>query len=481
MAGNSKDIKTLLAALVITVGVAGGGVYWLLNSPTLKSLISPSSPGTTPASPGTTTASPASDVASRISSGDKILLSGQTNPSKEAGVLAIASAAFPAAVQAFEQSLQSNRNDPETLIYLNNAKIGSATALTIAVSVPIGNNVNLAQEILRGVAQAQQEINQAGGIKGTPMRVVIGNDDNDQAVVKGIATYLVSDPSVVAVVGHNSSDASLAAAPIYQAGGLVMISPTATTKELSGFGSYIYRTSLSAPFQANALSRLAKSRGKTNIGICYSASSDASKSLKEEFTEAAYGDGAKISRVDCNLSAPGFNAETLVSTMLGEGVDALLLNPGVDDIERSLDVAKASQGRLLLLSDSTLYTIKTLEIGKADVIGMVLTVPWHPQARDQRTFAEDAIKLWGGNVNWRSATSYDAVQAIAAGLGSNPTRAGLQQALANPDFVAEGATGTIQFQPSGDRITTPLFVTVEPSANSASGYTFTPIAANAQP
>ena len=52
---------------------------------------------------------------------------------------------------------------------LNNARIGDANAYSIAVSIPIGSDVNGAQEILRGVAQAQIQVNQAGGIDGVPL------------------------------------------------------------------------------------------------------------------------------------------------------------------------------------------------------------------------------------------------------------------------------------------------------------------------
>ncbi|HBY75884.1 MAG TPA: ABC transporter substrate-binding protein, partial [Cyanobacteria bacterium UBA11148] len=49
----------------------------------------------------------------------------------------------------------------------------------IAVSVPMESNLNKAQEILRGVAQAQNEVNRNGGINGMLLKVAIANDEND--------------------------------------------------------------------------------------------------------------------------------------------------------------------------------------------------------------------------------------------------------------------------------------------------------------
>jgi branched-chain amino acid transport system substrate-binding protein len=53
---------------------------------------------------------------------------------------------------------------------------------------------------------------------------------------------LTKDPSILAVIGHNASNASLEAAPIYQQEKLVMVTPTSFANNLSGFGSYIFRT-----------------------------------------------------------------------------------------------------------------------------------------------------------------------------------------------------------------------------------------------
>ncbi len=476
----SNELKVGLIALLLTSGLIGSVLYVVFNHPSAKNLVSLLTGSSTPA-PSPIQPSPIQDVSTRISAGETLLIPADSNPAKQSGITAISSGDVQGAIAALETALKTNRNDPEAVIYLNNAKINEVESFTIAVSIPIGSNLNVAKEILRGVAQAQTEINQTGGISRVPLRVIIANDDNQPAIVKLIAEHMVKDPNVLAVVGHNSSNASLAGAAIYQAGGLAMISPTTTARELSGFGSYIYQMAVGAPFQASSLAVYAKTHQRTRMGICYSSSAEAAISLKQEFTVAAtatYGDATVISRVDCDLSSSTFNPAQMISSMVSNGVDTLLLSPSIDEIERAMLIARGSRGKFLLLSDSTLYTIKTLEMGQADVLDMVLTVPWHPQAIPKHSFPTKAAKLWSGHVNWRTATAYDAVQTIAAGLRQTPTRSGLQQALSSPDFSADGATGKIQFQPSGDRVTTPLFVTIQPSSGSSSGYAFVPKPAN---
>ena len=120
-------------------------------------------------------------------------------------------------------------DDPEALIYSNNAKAFSENNyVTIVASIPIKYSNDIAKEMLRGIAQAQDEINHNGGIKGKLLHIVIADDNNDPADVKVIANYLVNDNSdkeVLAVIGSNVSEATKQAAEIYQ-GKIILISPT---------------------------------------------------------------------------------------------------------------------------------------------------------------------------------------------------------------------------------------------------------------
>ena len=181
---------------IVALGLIGFGGYKFLpglfasKSSDISTSTSTPTSGASPSGDSPSGAGPSGAIASRISLGNQILLTSQTTAAKQAGVQAFAKGDYQAAVQNFQDSLQQNRNDPETIIYLNNAIIylNNATAsngssLKIAVSVPIGSNPNVAQEMLRGVAQAQDEVNNSGGINRAKLQVEIVNDDNSQEVV----------------------------------------------------------------------------------------------------------------------------------------------------------------------------------------------------------------------------------------------------------------------------------------------------------
>ncbi len=88
-------------------------------------------------------------IEQRLSAGNKLLISGGSTQKKQDAVAAIASGNYNAAISDLQASLKTNRNDPEGLIYLNNARIGNQKSYTIATAVPIGGDINAALEIMR--------------------------------------------------------------------------------------------------------------------------------------------------------------------------------------------------------------------------------------------------------------------------------------------------------------------------------------------
>lgn len=464
-----NETPVLILSLLITLGLIGGGLWWLASRFNLTGAL-PKVENPQSGSNGTQVPLP-----QRFSLGDRLLITDGASPQKQAGVQALASKNYSAAVSDLQASLQANRNDPEALIYLNNARIGDQKAYTIAVSVPAGSSVGSALEILRGAAQAQNDVNQAGGINGVPLKVMIASDDNSPDTCKQVAETLVKDSSVLGVVGHFGSDATLAAAPIYQQGGLVMISPTSTSVKISELGDYIFRTVPSDRFTATALSRyLVNSLKQQNAAIYYNAQSDYSKSLKDEFTTALYSDGGQIVS-EFDLSSAGFNAQDSVKQAAQKGAKVLVLAANTATLDQALQVVTANQKQLAVLGGDSLYNPKVLQVGGAAATGMVVAVPWIFLSNPNSAFAQTARQLWGGDVNWRTATTYDSMQALIAGLKQNPTRQGVQQALSSSGFAADGATGTIRFLPSGDRNQAMQLVVVQPGNRSGYGFDFIPV------
>ncbi|MEG3843783.1 ABC transporter substrate-binding protein [Microcoleus sp. herbarium14] len=472
-----NETVVLVLSLLITIGLASAGIWWLTSGRGIN--VGGLSPQNQTISKSPTENSPQSEqqIQQRLSGGKKLLIPEQATTTKQAAIQAIASGNYNAAISDLQASLKTNRNDPEALIYLNNARIGDRKSYTIAAAVPIGADINAALEILRGVAQAQNEINQSGGISGTPLKVLIANDDNNPEIASQIASALTNNSEILGVIGHFSSDTTLAASKIYQQNQLVAISPTSTSVQLSGVGSNIFRTVPSDRFAANALSRymLAKLQ-KQKVAVFFNSASGYSKSLKSEFTTALYGDGGQVVS-EFDFAKGNFNAAESVTNAIAQGAEVIMLASNSATLDQALQVVQVNAKRLPLLAGDDAYTAKTLQIGGAAAADMVLAVPWHILADPQSNFPQTSKQLWNGEVSWRTALAYDAATALIVGLGRNPTRTGIQQALSASDFSAKGASGQIRFLPSGDRNRAVQLVIVKPGNRTSYGYEFVPISA----
>lgn len=474
---NIKKKNIVLFVYVIILSLIGPLIFWVSNrdnsvvvkpqSETKKARPSLPIPNLLPAKENL-------ELTARLSIGDKILIRADSNSEKKAGVMAFADGDYSTAYTKFAASLHKTPNDPEALIYLNNTiAVSQGNELKIGVSVPIGGNLDVAKEILRGVAQAQHEINSSRGVDRRLVKVVIANDDNNSDLARQIANEFVKDEEILAVIGHNASNSSIAAAPVYQQGGLVMISPTSAAEELTQLGNYIFRTTPSTRALADRLAEyVVKSARKTNIAICADSKSKASTSFEEEFTWSVYERGGRISATKCDFSAPDFNAYDIPSQVVSDGADALLLAPSVVRLNHAIEVAKANQGRLTLFGNQSTNTYSILQQGQVDVNGMVSVVAWYPDANSQDSFSKNAIKLWGGSGNWRTAMAYDAAKTLIASFESGHSRQTIQQTLTNPSFLTEGAVHDVKFIPSGDRNMKGTLVRVQPGDKSGTGYDF---------
>lgn len=407
---------------------------------------------------------------SNFSLGEKILPGGDTDYNKKDGVDKFKSGEFSMAIEKLKSYLEDHYQDSEALIYLNNAKatdaaeIGNKSIIKIGVSVPISRNPDVAKEILRGVAQAQKEVNEEGGINGQLLlQVKIADDENNGDIARRIATKFANDSDILAVVGHNSSEASIATAPVYQERRLAMITPTSDAKAISEYGSPVFHTTPDIKVSVEKLIDYAKEKSINKIVICYDAKAPASKFFQEEFKENFEEKFNKnsVSQVKCDFSEKNFDSK--IGTILNQvknTANGVMLVPGVSNTtSKAIEMAKAAKKQnLALLGSSTMNTSKTLTKG-SDVEGMVIAIPWNPTEAPGKYFVD---KLWhqhkvnwrNGSLTWRSAMAYDATKAIIEGIRTwneekeqeKKPRNLLIRRLASRDFKVEErdtATGAI--------------------------------------
>jgi branched-chain amino acid transport system substrate-binding protein len=124
---------------------------------------------------------------------------------------------------------------------------------------------------LRGVEMAVAEVNKAGGINGRKVKLYVENEKDSPASAVNAVQKLINVDKVVAIIGPMTSGDTMASGKIASDAKVVMISPTATTPKLSGYGAYIYRGCSRIDKQAQVLTDyVAKNWKPKTVAILFS-------------------------------------------------------------------------------------------------------------------------------------------------------------------------------------------------------------------
>ena len=120
-----------------------------------------------------------------------------------------------------------------------------------------GPTFNFGQSAINGVLMAAEEINQAGGINGRRIDVVIEDDRGSPEEAARLTAKLIDQDKVVAVIAGGVSGNSLAAAPKAQASHVPFISPSSTDPAVTQTGTYIFRACFVDSFQGQVMASFA--------------------------------------------------------------------------------------------------------------------------------------------------------------------------------------------------------------------------------
>lgn len=171
---------------------------------------------------------------------------------------------------------------------------------------PVRIGLVASPEGMAGARFAAAEINRSGGIRGRPfvLREFAGGSTHARAAVVA-AESLSTDPSVIAVVGHSNSSASLAGAQIYNARRVVQIAPTSSAAILAEAGSYTFRLVASDIHQARFLASEVVRQDVKAVAVFY-VNDDYGRSLRQEMMTRL-----EEARVDVVVEVPYAEADTL--------------------------------------------------------------------------------------------------------------------------------------------------------------------------
>lgn len=331
---------------------------------------------------------------------------------------------------------------------------GSDAPILIGVAGPFGQ---ARAESMRLAAQlAVDEINRDGGIDGRPLELVFRDDSASAEGAVRVAEELYAIPGLVAVIGHLTSGATLAAAPVYAGGDrpVVQISPSASSPLLSDAGPWTFRICPTDLLHGVQLADWAFERlGTRRAAILYR--NDAyGRGIREVFSESFLTRGGDLLGDDPYLDDLESFEPYLARLRVRGGVGALMIAGTREGAERILPLIDSVGLTTAVLAGDG---VAGIEQGTPRAEGMYIStayLPDRPGPRN-RAFVQAYEAAYGGRLpDHRGAGAYDIVHLLARTLrATGPDRRRVRDYLAGVGSATEpfeGVTGRIAFDPRGD-------------------------------
>lgn len=465
------------------------------------------------------------------SSGERILLdSSEKNLSEGAKAFAEAeqsNQSYALAISFFKKAVEADKNNPEPYIYLYNAQARQQTneqgqrlyALAAAIPATDGFKGYRSEEVLRGIVDAQACFNgKTSDCSNSPhnslLEVRLFDDANDpDEIVAKVAKEISENEKIVGVIGHYSSRATKTALRYYEGNNRIgVVSPTATSSDVKS--EVFFRTVASSQVYAKKIfeymkrngaltskwnyggklfNRIRRDKAKQVVGF-RDSSDDYSSNQWIEIKKLLQQNG--ISPVEIELKD---SLDTIDSYQPSNNYAFVLIPPStlttnftsekefegvIAQLAKKLS-SRAENGSLFI-GGSSLYsstTFTTTEKG-AEFEDMVLIAPWFFQASEEtRDYAQKASDKWGGQINWVTASSYDATRvftSVLASMDENVSEEELREkvisSLASVKLSLLQASGRpLQFNEDNESDNEPLLVKVvrgRDCSPSKDGYAF---------
>ncbi|WP_102226633.1 ABC transporter substrate-binding protein [Acidimangrovimonas sediminis] len=214
----------------------------------------------------------------------------------------------------------------------------ASAADTIKIGAPFnvtGALSSLDAPALNGAKLKVKEINDAGGIGGKKIDLVIYDTKSDPTVIASVASQLLGSDKVPVAMGFTDSDSVLSLGPIFQQAGVPFVTPGATSPKLpSQIGNDIFLACFGDNVQAAAGAQFIKDKLKAKTAyLLRDNSTEYTTLLAKYFEESFTHDGGKvIARNDYKSGDKSFTAQISKLKAMSEKPDVLYISAMPDDI-----------------------------------------------------------------------------------------------------------------------------------------------------
>lgn len=311
-----------------------------------------------------------------------------------------------------------------------------------------------------GTQLAVEHFNARGGLDGRSVELLIEDDEQDEAVARRRLTQLF-DAGVAAVVGPMTSAMAVAMVPLANQRGIPLVSPTATTHELTGKADMFFRLVPDAPTGARQQAAHVHALGARRLVTVADLKNRAfSQSWAQGAAERFIALGGTLAKAIDFEAAPGLRFADLAQQVVDAQSDAIVIAASATDSALLVQQIRQreSQSRIALSPWAGTETLP--EMGGRAVEGVIVAQYFDrtSQAQAYRAFVAQHHGRFGEAPGFPAVNAYDATGLVLAALGGNTKPGALAGALAATRQHA-GLQRDVTLDAYGDS-QAPMFLTV---------------------
>lgn len=298
-----------------------------------------------------------------------------------------------------------------------------------------------------GIDLAVEEINARGGVRGRPLQLVARDDDGDGGKAAAIASEFVANHEIVAVVGHVTSGAMVAAARVYDTG-LPAVATTASSPDLTGISPWVFRVMPSDSVNGQEMARFVRRVGFRRAAILYENNAYG-RGLADAFRRNYEGDIVSADPIPTDGDA---NFEPWVSALRMSNPDIVFVG-GTEASGLGVLREARRQGMRSAFIGADGWTGIVVDTAASE--GAFVGAPFtreDPREGAQR-FVASFRNRYGLDPDANAALAYDATMLLAKAVETvGPSRTAVREWLAslNATNAFNGVTGPIRFLQTGD-------------------------------
>lgn len=186
--------------------------------------------------------------------------------------------------------------------WLNSKNGSKRRSVTVALAGPMGTENG--QEMLRGASLFLDEMKQLKGFEDMDVKLLAYDDHNRQTAVK-IANQISNENKVILVLGHYTSDSSLAAGTIYRKKGIPAITASATAEKVTLENDWFFRTvSNNASIARFAAGYMRKMLGVKSSSLIYTNDVFGASATEHFMTSASDMDISITKKIALDVESP---------------------------------------------------------------------------------------------------------------------------------------------------------------------------------